>query len=76
MFKKIKKGVKFIISKTTNYIAKKTVRWGFWVLLCFLGPGSVITTIGVKGLITAAVVTHSGIIEYTTNKAVVKMIGD
>jgi len=55
---------------TATSLVGKAAKYSFWTLLCFFGPQAVISTIGVTGLATAAVVTHSGLIEYTADKII------
>ena len=66
----IKKTGKYIIKKVSKSAVGKAVRWGFWGALCFFGPTSVIGAVGIQGLIVGAIVTHSGIIEYSTGKVI------
>jgi len=74
MFSKIKKFFKFITKKSIKFVAKKTVKWGFWSLVLFYGPGPIIAAVGIEGLIGAVLVSQSGIIEYTTGKAISNII--
>ena len=51
----------------------KLARWGFVTVICFLGPGPIITVVGIEGLIAAAAITQSGIIEYAGDKIVKRL---
>lgn len=74
MFKKINKMGKYAVSKITKFIFKKAFRWTFWGLFAFYGPGPIIATVGVRGLITGAVILYSGVLEYTANKTISNVI--
>lgn len=70
----MKKCGKYVIKKLTKSGVGKAINWMFWSLLCFYGPGPVIGMIGVRGLIVAAVATHTNVIGYSTEKIVDKYI--
>ena len=65
---------KYIVKKISGSLVGKVVKYGFWSAFFFFGPGTVITAVGVPGLAVAAATAHSGIIEYTTEKAIGKVV--
>ena len=72
----IKKCGKYVIKKLSTSVVGRAVNWTFCTLLCFYGPGPIIATIGIRGLILAAVATQSNIIGYSTSKIVDRYIPD
>ena len=64
----------YIVQKVTSSAVGKVIRASFWGLLCLLGPGAVISTVGVTGVAVGAAVVHSGLIEYSAGKVVSKKL--
>jgi hypothetical protein len=62
---------KYIAEKVTQSVIGRAVKWGFWslVVLC---PGSLISTVGIQGLAMAAVTVHSGLVEYSASKLILR----
>ena len=61
---------KYIIGKVSGSVIGRVVKWGFWPAIYLVGPA----TIGIQGIAVAAIVVHSGIVEYTASKAVDKAV--
>ena len=61
---------KYLFKKITSKGLGKVARWGFVSVLAFFGPGAVVGVVGLEGLIITGIVTHSGLIEYTTEKLI------
>ena len=70
MFKRIGK---YISKKVTQSVVGKVVKWGFWSLV-FMFPGTLVTTVGVSGIVVAAATVHSGVIEYGASSLIAKGI--
>lgn len=66
MFKKVGK---YVAEKITQSAIGQGVKWGFWTIL-FMFPGTIITTVGVTGVVAAAATVHSGLIEYGATKMI------
>ena len=62
---------KYVSKKVTQSVVGKVVKWGFWSLV-FMFPGTLVTTVGVSGIVVAAATVHSGVIEYTASSLVAK----
>ena len=61
---------KFLFKIVGNRRVGKMARWTFWTVLSFWGPGPIIAWVGVEGLIAAAAITQSGILDYAGDKIV------
>ena len=70
----IKKFGKYIVRKISGSVVGKVIKYGFWTTLCFFGPGPVIATVGIQGLVVAGIAAHSGIVEYGTTKVIEKVL--
>ena len=70
----IKRSGKYIVKKISKSAVGRAVKYCFWGILCFYGPTSVIGVVGIQGLIAGAVVTHSGVIEYSAGKIIDKTL--
>lgn len=69
-----KKGGKWVIKKISKSAVGRAAKYAFWGILAFYGPGPVIATVGIRGLLVAGMAAHSGIVEYTAGKIVDKTI--
>lgn len=67
MFKKFGK---YLFKSLGGKRVGRVARWGFWTMLTFWGPGPIIAVAGIEGLIAAAAVTQSGIIDYAGDKII------
>lgn len=72
----IKKTGKYVIKKISRTVVGRGVKWAFWGLICFYGPGPVVAAVGINGLLVGAAVAHSGIVEYSAEKMIDKTIDD
>ena len=70
----LKKITKYVAGKISGVAAGRAAKWGFWSAVWFIGPTAFLSPVGIAGLATAAVVTHSGVLDYTASKAVNKLI--
>ena len=70
----IKKFGKYIVKKISGNLVGRTVKYGFWTAMCFFGPITVVSTVGVPVVAVAAITAHSGIVEYGTSKALGKVL--
>jgi len=70
----MKKVGKYLTAKVAGSVVGKVVKYGFYSILMFFGPTSVIGVVGIAGLAVSGLIVHSGAIEYGTNKAVQKLL--
>jgi len=65
----LKKIGKYIVKKATSNVVGKTVKYVFWGLVMMF-PGTMLSTVGVTGIVATGVAVHSGIVEYSTSKII------
>lgn len=70
MFRKIGKLGKYVFKSIGFQRIGRVARWGFWTVVTFCGPGSIVAVTGVKGFIAVSIITNSRLIDYAGDHVV------
>lgn len=61
MYKSLKK---YVTKKVATNVVSKVVKFGFWTILAYFGPTTVISTIGIPAVATTGAIVYSGGIDF------------
>ena len=69
-----KRRAKSLFSWIGGKVISNLTKLAFWTSISFFGPGAVVSAIGIEGILAAAVLSHSGLVEYTGKKLISRTI--